>query len=168
MSDHPAMRGPNYDWKAEAEHNQKECDNLRDLCTKLEASAERDVYRLQAELAQAKDRCEKLRIGHEAMTANDQMTFGDLYIQRDELKIRLKENLDEWTECVKRESALRADWLESREEIKQLKAEVERLKSVAHDINNQRIVAANEFDRLKDALYKVWGILHKFKEKDAN
>lgn len=47
-----------------------------------------------------------------------------------DLKLRLKENLDEWTECVKRESLLRDDWLAAREEIKQLKAEVERLKNL--------------------------------------
>ena len=38
MSDNiPSQRGPNFDWKREAEHYQAECDKLRDLIRKVEA-----------------------------------------------------------------------------------------------------------------------------------
>lgn len=42
MDEHTAAtRGPDYDWKHEAEHYQQECDRLRALLGKVEASSER-------------------------------------------------------------------------------------------------------------------------------
>ena len=40
-------RGPNYDWKHEAEHYRDECDKLRELLSKVEASGERDAWELE-------------------------------------------------------------------------------------------------------------------------
>jgi hypothetical protein len=37
-------RGPNYDWKHEAEHYRAECDRLRSLLYKVEFQGERDAF----------------------------------------------------------------------------------------------------------------------------
>lgn len=52
MSDQNGFeRGPNYDWKHEAEHYQEEYKKLQDLCRKIEQSWETETNALKAELA---------------------------------------------------------------------------------------------------------------------
>lgn len=55
-----AERGPNYNWRHEAEHYQKECADLRELLYKLEASSERidaENEKLRAALAEKSPQC---------------------------------------------------------------------------------------------------------------
>jgi hypothetical protein len=51
-------RGPNYDWKHEAEYYRQECDRLRELIYQMEISGDKifeENYRLRKALAIAKD-----------------------------------------------------------------------------------------------------------------
>lgn len=60
-------RGPNYDWKHEAEHYRLECDKLRELLHKVEASGER-----------AEIRYRNIELANKKMSRNDHVVFGEL------------------------------------------------------------------------------------------
>ena len=60
-------RGPNYDWKHEAEHYRTECDKLRDLLCKVEAAGERDALALEAAQRESAALKSKLSLAVEAL-----------------------------------------------------------------------------------------------------
>lgn len=49
-------RGPNYNWKHEADHYRAECEKLRELLGKVETSWEREAASLESRLAQLEKR----------------------------------------------------------------------------------------------------------------
>lgn len=74
MSD-ASTRGPNYDWKHEAEHYREECDKLRELLGKLDASGEA----LQI-------RCDRWEDTHREMV----MERASIICERDQLRERVR------------------------------------------------------------------------------
>jgi hypothetical protein len=66
MSD-VATRGPNYDWKHEAEHYRDECDKIRALLHKIDSSADMRIYELERDLATAQARVKVLKMRGEEL-----------------------------------------------------------------------------------------------------
>ena len=97
MSDNiPSQRGPNFDWKREAEHYQTECDKLRDLIRKVEVSADK----FEAENAQLKaERAAEI-------VSNTRTIMSGTAVMRENTALRsaldvAREALEDWEERVK-------------------------------------------------------------------